>query len=610
MPPSASPPSARPPSFDPIDIIGLGLRSGVIKPAAAERGIRLQREGGDGIAMLLSEGHLRKQQLELLRLADPASRPGLIAGYRIDDTIGLGGMGIVYRAVGGSPRRKVALKVIRSAYADDEHFRRRFLLEAAIGSKLRHPNVVAIHDYGTDGDRLYLAMELVSGGDANSLAAASRGGLPIGRCLSICIDAAAGLEAIHAANLIHRDIKPANLLLTADGRTKVADLGLVRDLEQQEGLTGNGMTPGTPAFMAPEQARKDPSLDRRADIYALGATLYYLITGHYPFAGASEFELISEGLQHPLPDPRWSVPACPASVADIVLRAGRLAREQRYPNAGAMRSAMVDAQRGLPAEIEAIPEARCDPSEETRQHWQAPPSQRSALGPFPETSAIIRAAQSVLSAIPTSGEARILAASRLPEIAARLAPLAAAAKESGREFVTKLSQLTVEMLLQLEAWPDHISPGSMRTVIQALEQMERMLARPDEPQVDLRMARALLVDDDQVSLKTACSAVARTTIAFQSFSVPEQALAAAEQGRFSIVFTDLMMEGMNGFQLAARLRQIPGYRRVPILFVTGINEFEHSFRCSDESANDLIVKPFLLIELSLKTMIYLGVGKP
>ncbi len=231
-----------------------------------------------------------------------------------------------------------------------------------------------------------------------------------------------------------------------------------------------------------------------------------------------------------------------------------------------------------------------------------------------EAAAAISTARTLLATLPTRGPTRIQAAKRLLEVAGGVLNLVAVAEHAGLVFIAKLAEVTSELLFQLESWPDHIGPGPIRTVDQAMERLALLLARPDAVQPDLCGARALMIDDDRVSLKTACTALARSTIVPAPFACASEALIAAEKERFSIVFTDLMMTGMNGFQLAARLRQLPGYRDVPIVFVTGTSEFEHSFRGSDESANDLIVKPFLLTELALKALIHIradaGVPEP
>ncbi|MBA3684230.1 MAG: protein kinase [Planctomycetes bacterium] len=599
-------------AFDPIDIICLGMRSGVIAAGPAERAIRMQYESGNGIAMLLADGHLQQRQLDLLRLADPNAPVVSIAGYRIDETIGHGGFGIVYRATGGKPLREVALKVIRAPHANDEAFRSRFLVEAAVGIELHHPNVVAIYDFGADGDRLYLVMELITGGDAKALACAP-GGMSPQRALSICIDAASGLEAIHAANLVHRDIKPANILLTSDGQAKVADLGLVRVLDHREGFTAAGTTPGTAGFMAPEQARKDPTIDGRADIYALGATLYYLVTAEYPFSGDSEIEVLSKAQQQPLPDPRLLVPSCPAGLAAVILRAGRLAREERYQSARAMREALTRVREDLPSDSAVVREIEAGRAAETRLHAAKPPvpiipqTTAADLGSMGERLCLVRAAQQELSSCTADAVELAAAGRRLVEIAERLKPLVT----DGHDPFHRLVQLTVDFLRKLEAWPSHITPGSIRTAAQALERMERHLVGPEGAIADLTGAKAMMVDDDRVSLTTACSAMGRSSITPVAFSTAEAALAAAGQTRFSLVFTDLMMSGMNGFQLAARLRAIPGYADVPIVFVTGIREVAASFRSSEESANDIIIKPFLLTELALKALIHIrGVAPP
>ncbi|MBA3685288.1 MAG: protein kinase [Planctomycetes bacterium] len=602
--------------FDAVDIIRFALRTGILGPDPAERALRLHYEGRDALQWLVAEGHLRRRQIDLIRLADPTALPSRIGGYRIDEIIGQGGMGIVYRASGGNPPREVALKLIRGVHTGDDDYRTRFRNEAAIGVRINHPHVVAIHDFGVDGDRLFLAMELLRGGDANALVATAVRPLAPQRALEICLDAAMGLEAMHAAGLVHRDIKPANLLLTEQGRAKIADFGLVHVIDEPIGLTTPTTMPGTPSFMAPEQARKDPAMDQRADLYALAATLYFLVTRTFPFQGTSEIEVVSRSLSEPLPDPRLVVPSCPACIAAIIHTAGRLDPRERYDSAARMREQLALALRQVaqvavspPVVLETAP---CDPHAETRFVVRASPRTPGLFAPSTPTpssqndsATIVRAALGLVAAMPTEAQARAEAASTMLAMAGDLLLVANAAKTSARPFLAELARGTVELLFQLDAWREHISPGSIRTLRQALQCLERLLASPATPQPDLAAVRILVVDDDPVSLKTARSALSRSSLQVVAHDDATAALQAAGAQRFDLVFSDLLMDGMNGFQFAARLRALPGYESTPIIFVTGVNEFEHSFRASAESANDLIIKPFLLTELCIKALVHL-----
>nr|MBA3938581.1 serine/threonine protein kinase [Planctomycetota bacterium] len=199
--------------------------------------------------------------------------PAAIGGYRILARLGAGGMATVYRALQVGLQREVALKVVAQHLAGDADFGERFLREARAGALVNHVNVVACYDAGRADGQLYMAMELVSGGDLAQLLERKGGTLDEALALNLMRDSAAGLEAIEAAGLIHRDLKPANIFLTERGVAKLADLGLVR-FTGDDRVTQPGMVMGTPAYISPEQARGVADVDIRTDIYSLGASLY------------------------------------------------------------------------------------------------------------------------------------------------------------------------------------------------------------------------------------------------------------------------------------------------------------------------------------------------
>jgi serine/threonine protein kinase len=217
-------------------------------------------------------------------------RPGqLVAGrWRIERTIGRGGMATVFEATDLELDERVALKQLGPGLADDEDAVNLFKQEIRLARKIVHRNVCRIHDFGTDGARKFVTMELVEG---RSLA--ERLGLPPGLSLAekleIFRDVLVGLRAAHAAGILHRDIKPANVMLSVDGRSLVMDFGIARPLGK--GPVGPaGTVVGTPAFMAPERLRAQ-SDDVRSDIFSLGVLLYQMITGHLPFEGATPVEV-------------------------------------------------------------------------------------------------------------------------------------------------------------------------------------------------------------------------------------------------------------------------------------------------------------------------------
>jgi hypothetical protein len=226
-----------------------------------------------------------------------------LGGYRIRERLGAGGYADVYRAEQVQLGREVALKVLRAAAADaPTDALPSFLREARAAAALSDPRLVQVFDLGEADGRWYLSMELVRGG---TLADALRrdGPAPWRALLPILRDVAGALQVAHRAGLVHRDVKPANILLTGDGRAKLADLGLVRD------IGGAGDRLGTAAYMAPEQLAAAP-IDRRVDVYALGCTAYHVLSGKPPFGGSTKEILRRKRTEAPPPfDPTLGVPA-------------------------------------------------------------------------------------------------------------------------------------------------------------------------------------------------------------------------------------------------------------------------------------------------------------
>jgi Tol biopolymer transport system component len=205
--------------------------------------------------------------------------------YRIESEAGIGGMGVVYRAVDTALRRTVAIKVLPAGVGDDPERRRRFIQEAQAASALNHPGIVTIYQIGREGTTDYIAMEFVAGQSLAELL--RRGPLPLKRALRVALDVADALAAAHKAGIIHRDLKPANVMVTDAGTAKLLDFGVAKLIEPAvlgagtvtfAAATVPGLIVGTPAYMSPEQSEGQP-VDARSDIYALGLVLYELITG-------------------------------------------------------------------------------------------------------------------------------------------------------------------------------------------------------------------------------------------------------------------------------------------------------------------------------------------
>ena len=213
---------------------------------------------------------------------------GQFGPYRLDQVIGRGGMGEVYRAYDTVHERAVAIKLLLESLSADPDYRARFEREARIAAGLREQHIIPIHRFGEIDGRLFIDMRLVDGEDLGKVLA-REGALEPRRAVSILAQLAAALDAAHQANLIHRDVKPANVLLADRPRgmadsVYLVDFGIARDSMAKTSLTVTGAAVGTPDYMAPERFTAG-HIDRRADIYALGCLFYEMLTGSKPFAG-------------------------------------------------------------------------------------------------------------------------------------------------------------------------------------------------------------------------------------------------------------------------------------------------------------------------------------
>jgi ABC-type branched-subunit amino acid transport system substrate-binding protein/DNA-binding beta-propeller fold protein YncE len=225
------------------------------------------------------------------------TRGSTFAGYRIEDLVGRGGMGVVYRATDLSLERPVALKLIAPELADDERFRSRFLREPRLAASLDHPNVIPIYEAGEHDGQLYLVMRFVEGSDLRTLLDAE-GKLPPERALEILTQVAGALDSAHRRALVHRDVKPANVLLDRDGHVYLSDFGITKQLGGAS--TDTGRVAGTLDYLAPEQIRGDP-VDARTDGYALGCVLYECLAGRPPFHRETEAETMWAHMQEEPP---------------------------------------------------------------------------------------------------------------------------------------------------------------------------------------------------------------------------------------------------------------------------------------------------------------------
>jgi serine/threonine protein kinase len=250
--------------------------------------------------------------------------------YVLMDKLGEGGMGEVYRARHTRLDRDVALKIMRKERLANPEAVKRFRREIKASAVLAHENVVLAYDADQSGEVHFFAMEFVDGVTLDRLVQ-EKGPLPIGEACEYVRQAAVGLQHAHEKGLIHRDIKPGNLLLDKSGVVKISDLGLVLIEESDDTanrLTKEGLTVGTPDYVAPEQARNPRGADIRADIYSLGCTFYYLLTREVPFPGGTPTEKMLRHSKENVPEPKRA--DLPAEVKSILAKMTAKKTDQRY----------------------------------------------------------------------------------------------------------------------------------------------------------------------------------------------------------------------------------------------------------------------------------------
>jgi serine/threonine protein kinase len=230
-----------------------------------------------------------------------------VGSYDLVEKIADGGMGTVYKARHRTTGEVVAVKLLASHMAANPTYLQRFEKEYAAARTLSHPNIVRALEHGIDGRQPYLVMEFVDGETVGQLLERV-GRLPEADAVRIIGEAAQGLRHAHAKGLVHRDVKPDNIMVTRDAQVKLADLGLVKELDGDLNLTRTGRGLGTPHFMAPEQFRNAKNADVRCDVYSLGATLYMMVTGQMPFAACPPLDAWMKKASNDLPPARKLVP--------------------------------------------------------------------------------------------------------------------------------------------------------------------------------------------------------------------------------------------------------------------------------------------------------------
>jgi eukaryotic-like serine/threonine-protein kinase len=320
----------------------------------------------------------------------PNPTPGTILGaYRVEGQLGAGSMGEVYRGVDTGLNRKVAIKILSEKHRDSPELRQRFVREGRAVAAISHPNVVSVFATGSFDERPYIAMELLDGKDLGSTVEKT-GALSSTEAAHAILDAAQGLAAAAKAGLIHRDVKPSNLVRLSDGKVKVTDFGLAKPVDpgSEPALTAMGVVVGTPDYIAPEQARGE-AIDERVDIYALGGTLYFLLTGIPPFRTGKPAEdkylkVVARHLRNPAPDAQERNSAVDREMAALAkqMMAKKPAERPGYAE-------LIQRLTGVLSRLDpgSVPELIVSSRERSRPNLAIPTGPSASLDTMPELPA-------------------------------------------------------------------------------------------------------------------------------------------------------------------------------------------------------------------------------
>ncbi|MFA9477035.1 serine/threonine-protein kinase [Phycisphaerales bacterium AB-hyl4] len=335
------------------------VEKGLATPEEVQRCVELQRSragsaddsaSGHSLAeVLIGEGVATQKQIERIRPEAEEQRRGQqIPGYVILERLGAGAMATVYKARQISLDRAVAIKVLPRKHTNNPQFVDRFYAEGKAAAKLNHPNIVQAIDVGKAGEYHYFVMEYVEGRTVFD-DITRRGRYDEKDALSLAIQVSRALHHAHEAGFIHRDVKPKNIMITEEGRAKLADMGLARAVSDREAAEAEaGKAFGTPYYISPEQIRGARNVDFRADIYSLGATLYHMVTGQVPFEGPSPSAVMHKHLKEELTPPDHLNTELSTGIAEIIEVCMAKDPEQRYANTADLLQDLEAVQSGEP----------------------------------------------------------------------------------------------------------------------------------------------------------------------------------------------------------------------------------------------------------------------
>jgi serine/threonine protein kinase/DNA-binding response OmpR family regulator len=607
------------------------LESGLVSSEgieAAQRALGGAPTDDELAQRLLQTGRLTAYQIKLLRAHKLSEL--VIGAYEVLDRLGAGGMGAVFKARHRQMKRVVALKVLASHLAGNEDFVQRFQREVEVIAQLTHPNIVMAFDAGVSEAGHFLVMEFVDGRDLDSVVT-RHGPLSVSAAVHCVVQAARGLEYAHGRGIVHRDIKPANLLRDAQAVVKVTDLGLARirnTVSGLGGLTQAGRMMGTVDFMPPEQAIDAAQTDQRADVYSLGATLYFLVTGQPPYPEQSLTAALLKHRDAPIPSLAAARKDVPAALDAIFRRMMAKSPEDRYQTmtevvgaleaiqptlsdtAGAKGTGAVTSPGPPPSQAATIACSALDPNLDTSLVAASDATDRTILErpakiagarvlkvilvePSRVQSGIIRrylqgdginqvvavaSGKDALNALRTENPDAVICALHLPDMtgvqlaqqiraenAAALPGFVLISSEADSAEAGSLSKYDKGVVLRKPFTPEKLA--------------EALRVVADKPVADMSSAagakgrlgnlRVLIVDDSAPARMHIRGVLQGLDLAhFVEAADGAQAVAALAKDTFDLIVTDYNMPFMDGRGLVGYVKQNPATASVPIIMVT------------------------------------------
>ncbi len=514
------------------------------------------------------------------RIRDSHGYELLIGNYLILAKIGAGGMGTVYKALHRRMQRVVALKLLRKDDGFSPSFVARFQREVQAAARLNHPNAVAAYDADNCELGHFLVMEYIEGSDLYEIVAKS-GPLPVNDAIDAIQQAATGLGYAHSQGVIHRDVKPANLMRDFSGIVKIADLGLARlELSEEEiaesaALTQAGTVAGTVDYMSPEQALDTATVDQRADIYSLGCTFFYLLTGKPVFEESSLMKRLLAHRENPVPslcDVRAGVPQ---KLDDIFQKMVTKNRDDRYQS---MDDVVDDLDALRPTETKAETHT-WQPAESTifviePSRMLAGMAQRFLNELGADDIHVYQTAEEALTALATMPADVVVASMQLSD--ATGLELAARIRDDLRWSRTAIVLMTSQQprdLVESSRRYAGISllgkPFDGATLEAAISAAVQSNEIADSELANLSGLQVLVVDDSRVAQRHMQKVL--TDLGFANFITADDGLTAVaelQQRRFDLVVTDYNMPQMDGHQLISHIRNESTQPDVPIIMCT------------------------------------------